>query len=258
MAKFAGKFEISGVQVLWFLVACLLVIGCFETARAQDVDAAAPATAEAVLTGMANQAGVIFAGQVVGINRADENGYVDVMFQVAQAVKGCTVGSYTVREWVGLWTGQADRYHVGQSLLMLLTAKSVAGFSAPVNGMNGAIPLTANGFAPVVKDGVAPADTAANGDAANRVLADLRWIRAQAVRGVGTVAAAKTGPTAAAVSAGKAGWVPVTGTGFTPISDWVGPIAPMATAGSAADTTAAGQSTEPTLNTVLALLAGSN
>jgi hypothetical protein len=249
MAKFAGKFEITGTRVLWFLVACLLMVGCVEMAHGQDVDAAAPATAEAVLTGMASQAGVIFGGQVVGIERADENGYVDVTFRVDQAVKGCTVGSYTVREWVGLWTGQVKRYRVGQNLLMLLTAKSAAGFSAPVNGMDGVIQLTANGAAPVMKDGVVPADTATE---VAGVLVDLRWVRARAVRGMAAAGVAT-------VAMGKGGLLPVTGTQIAPISDWVGPIAPMAGAGLASNVSAAktglvAQATEPTLSAVVAML----
>ena len=173
-------------------------------------------------------------------------------FRVDQAVRGCDAGGiYTVREWAGLWTGQAERYRVGQRLLMLLTAKGAGGMSAPVNGMDGAIPVVANVAPRLMRNGVVPADTATDEAAGSASgLVDLRWVRARAARGVASGTGAASGE--AVRSQVTASWVPVTGTPFQPISEWVGPIAPMPAAG--AD--ASGQSAEPSLSSVLVLLAG--
>ncbi|WP_198152114.1 hypothetical protein [Granulicella tundricola] len=221
-------------------------VGFGQAASGQAGGLDVPAgTVEGVLLGMANQAGVIFAGQVVSVTRADGNGYVDVAFRVDQAVRGCdTGGTYTVREWAGLWVGQTERYRVGQRLLMLLTAKGAGGMSAPVNGMDGAIPVVANVAPPLMRNGVVPADTGV--DEAGG-LVDLRWIRARVTRGIGSGTSAASGNAVQAQV--TASWVPVTGTPFQPISDWVGPIAPMPPGGP-------GSTTEPSLSSVLVLLAG--
>lgn len=96
-----------------------------------------------VLAGMAAQAGVIFAGQVVSVTRHDAEGYVDIQFQVENAVRGCSPGTYTAREWAGRWLGHPARYLAGQRLLMLLTAPGPAGLSAPVYGTDGVLPIVA-------------------------------------------------------------------------------------------------------------------
>ncbi len=123
--------------------------------------------ARAVLVEMASRAGVIFAGQVMGIAREDDRGYVEVRFRVEVPVRGVErvgSGEYGVREWAGLWTG-ADRYRVGQSYLMLLLPRGASGLSGPVDGMDGAIPLIAAGGGTGMEMGV-----------------DLRWIEARAER----------------------------------------------------------------------------
>ena len=122
--------------------------------------------AQAVLVEMASRAGVIFAGQVTGISREDERGFVEVRFRVEVPVRGVgRVGSreYVLREWAGLWTA-GDRYRVGQRYLMLLMPKGASGLSGPVDGMDGAIPLIGAGT-PGTEMGV-----------------DLRWIEARAER----------------------------------------------------------------------------
>ena len=104
---------------------------------------------QAVLVEMASRAGVIFAGQVTGISREDERGFVEVWFRVEVPVRGVgRVGSreYVLREWAGLWTG-GDRYRVGLRYLMLLMPKGASGLSGPVDGMDGALPLIGAGTA---------------------------------------------------------------------------------------------------------------
>jgi hypothetical protein len=120
---------------------------------------------------MADRAGVIFVGRVVKVQRRDgggaASGVVEVTFEVDQAVRGCGVGSYVLREWAGLWEGDAERYRSGQRLLMLLHAPSASGMSSPVDGMDGAIPIVRGGAAPL----------AANSSARQAPPAvDLRWV----------------------------------------------------------------------------------
>jgi hypothetical protein len=145
---------------------------------------AIPGATAATLEALAGRAGVIFAGQVAEVRRNDDGGYVDVVFHVDTAVRGCGHAStYVLREWAGLWIGREDRYIVGQKLLMLLAARGPSGVSAPVGGMAGRIPLAGTRMPPLARGtGVAPADTAAE-DAGEEAV-DLRWVQALSVRGV--------------------------------------------------------------------------
>src|ERR1700722_17784848 len=84
------------------------------------------AAASAELQLMAGHAAVIFTGQVVDI--AHNDGFVDVRFHIDQSLRGAPKsGSYVLREWAGLWTGNPDRYRVGERKLMLLPARGPAG-----------------------------------------------------------------------------------------------------------------------------------
>jgi hypothetical protein len=197
------------------------IVVCAGGLRAQTV----PAGAGAELQQMAAHAAVIFAGQVVAVTRNDAAGFVDVRFRIDQAVRGAPAsGAYVVREWTGLWISHPDRYRVGQRRLMLLTARSRDGFSAPVGGMDGAIPLVATGAEPLADGtGVAPADAAAGPMA---LAADLRWIAARAVRTVTTVAQ----PTARLQAVG----VPAKPRPDPANAEWVGAIAPLPASASAA------------------------
>ena len=69
-----------------------------------------PATVEDALHEMSDAAGVIFAGQVTAVRRVagvgGASGVVEVDFRVDNAVRGCVSGgTYTLREWAGLWAG---------------------------------------------------------------------------------------------------------------------------------------------------------
>lgn len=175
-----------------------------------------PAGAAAELQLMSSHAAVIFSGQVVAIFREDSAGFVDIRFRIDEAVRGCPkAGFYVLREWVGLWTGDPNRYSVGQRRLMLLTARGPSGMSSPVGGMDGAIPLLATGVAPIADAaGVAPSDTAA---APAALAADLRWIQARVVRSTDGRPSAHEVPMGGPAQ-------PISNTG----GDWYGPILPLA------------------------------
>lgn len=166
---------------------------------------AVPAAAVTILRGLSARAGVIFAGHVVAVERNDASGYVDVVFGIDRAVKGCAGEKrYVLREWAGLWAEEPRRYGVGQRLLMILAARGPSGMSAPVGGMAGRIPLMGMRQPPLARGtGAGPPDT---GDLTEEA-ADLRWVEAAAVR---TNAA---GMKARAETAKAAGWL--------------GPVGPM-------------------------------
>ena len=145
---------------------------------------AVPAAASTVMLQMANHATVIFAGQVLSVEHG--MGCVEIRFRIDHRVRGVAAGgagktsTYVLREWSGLWSGHPDRYIVGERLLMLLPARSSSGMSAPVGGLDGAIPLVAMGAAPIADGaGVAPVDLGAG---TPELAVDLRWIEARALR----------------------------------------------------------------------------
>jgi hypothetical protein len=148
--------------------------------QAQSLDssnsAAVAQNVEDVLHEMSDRADVVFVGQVVAIRPHDGDGmgagFVEVDFEVDQAVRGCAGGAYALREWAGLWSGDANRYRVGQRLLMLLHAPGASGLSSPVGGMDGAIPIRG------VADASPQAEAVVNPPAP---IADLRWLGAKVV-----------------------------------------------------------------------------
>ena len=137
------------LKVLLLLVLLLVLLGAPRGLWGQ-------AGAAGVLAEMATHAGVIFSGEVVSVARHDQQGFVEIRFQVDAAVRGCVAGGpYTVREWAGRWVGHSERYRVGQRLLMLLTPPGPAGLSAPVYGTDGAIPVVAGATGTLGDVGVA-------------------------------------------------------------------------------------------------------
>lgn len=155
---------------------------------------------EDVLHEMSDRADVIFVGQVVAIRPHDGDGmgagFVEVDFQVDQAIRGCTVGAYAMREWAGLWSGNANRYQVGQRLLMMLHASGASGMSSPVGGLDGAIPIL----------GVADASPVAMAVANPPVpMADLRWLGAKVVHSASYVLQAALSPAPLTVEQQMAG-----------------------------------------------------
>jgi hypothetical protein len=154
-----------------------------QTLASSGSGAAATAqNVEDVLHGMSDKADVIFVGRVVAIRPHDGEGmgagFVEVDFQIDQAIRGCTGGAYAMREWAGLWSGNAHRYEVGQRLLMMLHAPGASGLSSPVGGLDGAIPIR----------GVADASPLAAAEANPPVpMADLRWLGAKVLHTVSYV-----------------------------------------------------------------------
>lgn len=124
---------------------------------------------------MAAQAAVIFVGQVRSISRQEAHGYVDISFAVQQVLRGTSATVYVLREWAGLWTGQQDRYRLGERVLLLLRARSLSGFSSPIGGSDGAIPILGFSQPPLRNaNGQVPADLGPPDPSELR--ADLRWI----------------------------------------------------------------------------------
>lgn len=153
---------------LRIMSAALLLLA--SQAPGQAAPTAPPQSVEDAIHQMSDQAGVIFAGQVVAVRRHDEegagSGFVEVEFRVDQSILGCTAGvPYLLHEWAGLWTG-GPRYRVGQRLLMFLHAPGPSGLSSPIGGMDGAVPIHGSS-SPFVATGAS---------VATYPVADLRWI----------------------------------------------------------------------------------
>jgi hypothetical protein len=153
------------------------------TASAND-DAISPQDIVTALHQMSDRADVIFVGRVSEVRRVGSGnvagGVVEIRFEVEQAVRGCSAGSYVLREWAGLWEGDNQRYRAGQRLLMLLHAPNAAGLSSPVDGMDGAIPI-------VRGNGLPGANSSA------RVMpstVDLRWVGTKLLHPVSYASAA--------------------------------------------------------------------
>lgn len=100
--------------------------------------APSPSVGEA-LRNLASRSSLAFAGQVLTIER--KGGTVEIMFSVDQPLLGSTRSTYILREWGGLWPPGQHRFNIGQRVLIFLLASSHAGFSTPVDGMNGIIPI---------------------------------------------------------------------------------------------------------------------
>lgn len=91
------------------------------------------------LRSLASRAGLAFAGEVTEIRRV--NSIVEVEFRVEQPVFGVSAGSYTLREWSGLWAAGQRRYWVGERAMVFLHAPSQGGVATPVDGMDGVLLL---------------------------------------------------------------------------------------------------------------------
>ncbi len=130
----------------WSLL--LGVVAATATGKAQGVPiteaAYAPQTSlTEELGSLASRAGTIFVGQVISIER--RAGVVEVGFSIEQIVVGGAGGSYTLREWAGLWPQGQSRYTLGERALIFLHAPSAAGFASPVDGAEGVLPVIVQG-----------------------------------------------------------------------------------------------------------------
>jgi hypothetical protein len=172
MGRFLQRFFLPRVLSLAGLIMAALLAARSTSAQvATTGPVVQPQTVVDILHQLSDKAEVVFAGQVLAIRRTD-TGIVEVEFRVDQAIRGCTAGTpYILREWAGLWTGDKQRYRVGQRLLMLLHSPSGAGMSSPVEGLDGAIPIRQGGSA------MAPGDDMATPQQPPYV--DLRWLGAR-------------------------------------------------------------------------------
>jgi hypothetical protein len=130
---------------------------------------------------LAQQAGVIFVGQVLAIHAPSSlgmsTGWVQIDFRVDQAIRGCAgQATYVLREWAGLWVGGLQRYRVGQQLLMLLHTPSASGLSSPVGGQDGAIPIGGSASA---ASPLSPDDASIT---TNEQGVDMRWLETRLLR----------------------------------------------------------------------------
>jgi hypothetical protein len=148
----------------------IALLGAGNSAHAETAGAGVEARPEssvgAVLGSMSSRAAVVFVGQVVRIERPANGGVVEVAFRVDRAVLGQVGSMYTLREWAGLWVAGQQRYRVGQRAMVFLHAANEAGFSSPVGGMEGVVPMV-----PMGEDA--------------EPLLDVRWLAARVVRSVG-------------------------------------------------------------------------
>ena len=120
----------------------------------------APNTTEAALHELADQAAVIFTGEVLRVLQDGNSMQIDL--RVDDGIRGvATNATYTLHEWTGLWSTASEHMRVGQRALFLLHAPSVGGFSSPVGGPDGIIPLSGDQVSGAV---------------------DLRWIAARVQR----------------------------------------------------------------------------
>lgn len=152
----------------------LAVVTLLVAACGAQTSAPISQTVEDVLHQMSDKADIIFIGQVVAVHPSIEgsaaSGTVAIDFHVDQAVRGCSEGGiYVLREWAGLWSGDSQRYQIGQRLLMILRAAGPSGMSSPVDGLDGAIPVHQN---------ITAVPLAGTSRSAISVV-DLRWLGAQ-------------------------------------------------------------------------------
>jgi hypothetical protein len=161
----ARRFEIGGACALGLLLG-------IHAAGAQSLAQVGNESAEGALRELAQRADVIFAGRVVGVHRragqGGATGVVEIEFAVDDAVRGAAGGTYTLREWAGLWAADETPFRVGQRYLMLLHRPGGAGLSSPVGGQDGAIPI---------RGGVAGSE-----GGVPVPMVDLRWVAARVVR----------------------------------------------------------------------------
>lgn len=98
-----------------------------------------------------DHAGTIFVGKVISIealplaSSSDHVGSVQITFQVEQGIRGARAEEqFSFREWGGLWP-RADRYRVGQRMMLFLYTPGTLGLTSPVGGAAGRLSVDASG-----------------------------------------------------------------------------------------------------------------
>ena len=108
----------------------------------QQVAGGPDASVMAALGSLSKRAATVFVGQVVDIRR--DAGVVEVQFRVDTPVVGQASGSYTLREWAGMWPQGQIRYRLGEHAVVFLHGTSGAGLSSVVDGSEGMVPVMAD------------------------------------------------------------------------------------------------------------------
>jgi hypothetical protein len=102
------------------------------------------------LRDVTDHAGTIFVGRVISLEAvplapSDQVGSMQITFQVEQGIRGARAGEhFSFREWIGLWS-RADRYRVGQRMMLFLYTPSGLGLTSPVGGAAGRLSVDASG-----------------------------------------------------------------------------------------------------------------
>jgi hypothetical protein len=135
------------------LFQCLLFIPLFFVSGGLSAQQPAILVSSAPLRlrEVTDHAGTIFVGRVISIealplaSSSDQVGCVQITFQVEQGIRGARAGEqFSFREWGGLWSG-ADRYRVGQRMMLFLYTPGALGLTSPVGGGAGRLPVDASG-----------------------------------------------------------------------------------------------------------------
>jgi hypothetical protein len=116
----------------------------------QQVVAGPDVSVTAALVNLSQRAATVFVGQVIDVRR--NAGVVEVQFRVDTPVVGQTGGSYTLREWAGMWPQGQSRYRVGERALVFLHGTSGAGLSSVVDGGEGMVPVMSDTDGTVLLD----------------------------------------------------------------------------------------------------------
>jgi hypothetical protein len=135
----------SGWRALVLSGAVLLGMG--EGARSAQAQApfAPQGSISAELQSLARRAATIFVGQITSIER--KGAVVEVTFRVEQPISGSAGDLFVLREWAGQWAPATMRYTPGQRALVFAHGASGAGFSSPVDGALGLVPVIVQGAA---------------------------------------------------------------------------------------------------------------
>jgi len=137
------SFKIHPSAFNWLLVVLLSAGAPSLSAQAQAPVPQPDATLGVALRSLASRSGVAFVGQITQIERA---GDVELIhFRVDQQILGDTPSPCILREWAGLWAGGEQRYYPGQRAMVFLHAASGSGFSSPVDGAEGMVPVIPQG-----------------------------------------------------------------------------------------------------------------
>jgi hypothetical protein len=141
-----------------------LLFGLAFLAAALSAQTLPDTTLAAALANLGNRAGIVFAGDVTAIRHTP--GVVEIDFQVDRNIKSASAGTYTLREWTGLWAAGQRRYWIGERAVVFLNTPGKGGLSSSVDGMEGILPIVPG--------------------AANTLVVDVQRLRTRVLRPAGS------------------------------------------------------------------------